>query len=31
MAEKAGYDSALSFIRFFKKQMNMTPQEYRNL
>jgi len=25
-----GYDSALSFIRFFKKQMNMTPQEYRN-
>ncbi|WP_158560790.1 response regulator [Paenibacillus contaminans] len=31
IAEKVGYDSALSFIRFFKKQMNMTPQEYRNL
>lgn len=31
IAEKVGYDSALSFIRFFKKQINMTPQEYRKL
>lgn len=31
IAGMVGYDSALSFIRFFKKQMNMTPQEYRNL
>jgi two-component system response regulator YesN len=30
IAEKVGYDSVLSFIRFFKKQINMTPQEYRN-
>ncbi|MBP1990468.1 response regulator [Paenibacillus eucommiae] len=31
IAEQVGYDSVLSFIRFFKKQMNMTPQEYRDL
>ncbi|MHA6482776.1 response regulator [Paenibacillus sp. strain BS8-2] len=26
-----GYDSRLSFIRFFKSNMGMTPQEYRDL
>ncbi|MFC5405642.1 response regulator [Cohnella soli] len=31
IAGMVGYDSVLSFIRFFKKQMNMTPQEYRNV
>jgi len=31
IAQMVGYDSALSFIRFFKKQMDMTPQEYREL
>ncbi|MCQ6563136.1 response regulator [Paenibacillus mendelii] len=31
IAGMVGYDSVLSFIRFFKKQMNMTPQGYRNL
>ncbi|MCD9021594.1 response regulator transcription factor [Cohnella silvisoli] len=29
IAGQLGYDSALSFVRFFKKHMNMTPQEYR--
>ncbi len=31
IAQMVGYDTALSFIRFFKKQMDMTPQEYRDL
>lgn len=29
IAGQLGYDSALSFVRFFKKNMQMTPQEYR--
>ncbi|RAV17864.1 response regulator transcription factor [Paenibacillus contaminans] len=31
IAGMIGYDSRLSFIRFFKTQMSMTPQEYRDL
>ncbi|MDF2653101.1 MAG: hypothetical protein K0Q73_8906 [Paenibacillus sp.] len=31
IAEKVGYESRLSFVRMFKGQMGMTPQEYRDL
>ncbi|MBP1996894.1 response regulator [Paenibacillus eucommiae] len=31
IAGLVGYDSRLSFIRFFKTQMSMTPQDYRDL
>jgi two-component system response regulator YesN len=31
IAEKVGYESRLSFVRMFKSQMGMTPQEYRDL
>ncbi|GLX70580.1 response regulator transcription factor [Paenibacillus glycanilyticus] len=30
IAMKVGFDSATSFGRFFKREMNMTPQEYRD-
>lgn len=29
IAAKLGYNSALAFIRFFKKQNDMTPQDFR--
>jgi len=31
IAEMVGYESRLSFIRMFKNQVGMTPQEYREL
>jgi two-component system response regulator YesN len=31
VAETVGYQSSLSFIRFFKKHMHLTPQMYRRL
>ncbi|MBO9609602.1 MAG: response regulator [Paenibacillaceae bacterium] len=31
IAEKVGYESRLSFVRMFKNQVGMTPQEYREL
>lgn len=30
VALKVGFDSATSFGRFFKRELNMTPQEYRD-
>lgn len=31
IAEAVGYQSGIAFTRFFKKVMNMTPQEYRDI
>lgn len=31
IAAKLGYNSALAFIRFFKKQNDMTPQDFRTV
>ncbi|MNO49173.1 HTH-type transcriptional regulator YesS [compost metagenome] len=31
VAELVGYGTATNFTRFFRKSMNMTPQEYRSL
>lgn len=31
IAEAVGYNSALAFIRFFKKHNHLTPQEYRTM
>lgn len=31
IAEDIGYQSGVAFTRFFKKIMNMTPQEYRDM
>jgi len=31
VAAALGYNSALAFIRFFKRQSGMTPQEFRML
>ncbi|QHT63047.1 helix-turn-helix transcriptional regulator [Paenibacillus lycopersici] len=30
IAAKVGYDSTPSFTRFFKRQTNLSPQEYRD-